>query len=184
MTEFKDMTTRPDLRAPLVMPLDELDVAMAEVGKLDLTMVTRKIMDAEEGQGWDEAYAAHVEDRYRRFLVMIRVHPAGSSVPTKDIDLFWHQHILDTRAYARDCAVFFGHFLHHFPYFGMNGAEDERNLNAAFDETKELYREAFGEDYTAPYAPTLEAVRCHKCSNYCHKCSSGCGMKCTQCRSS
>jgi Glycine-rich domain-containing protein-like len=165
------------------LPVDEIDVALAEAGQIDLGMVKRKIMDEEEGQGWDEAYATHVEHRYRRFLVMIRVNPAGSSVPTKDIDLFWHQHILDTRAYARDCEAFFGYFLHHYPYFGMNGVEDEKNLNSAFEDTKEYYLNAFGEDYTAPFNPGLEAGRCHKCSNYCHKCQSGCGMKCTQCQS-
>lgn len=184
MTFRKDTTTGMGNLGPLLMPLDELDIAMAQVGMIDLTMVRKKIMDPEEGQGWDEAYAAHVEDRFCRFLVMIRVNPTGSSVPTQDIDLFWHQHILDTRSYARDCAEFLGYFLHHYPYFGMNGEEDERNLNTAFEETKAFYLEAFGENYTAPYAPNLEATRCHKCSNYCHKCKSGCGMRCTQCRSS
>jgi Glycine-rich domain-containing protein-like len=183
MTAQIDTADKSVLGNSLMLPLDDLDAAMVDVGKLDLTMVRRKIMDPEEGQGWDMEYAAHVEDRYRRFLVMIKVNPEGSSVPTQDIDLFWHQHILDTRAYARDCNEFFGYFLHHFPYFGMNGEEDERNLNTAFEETKRFYLEAFGADYTAPYAPSLDATRCHKCSNYCHKCSSGCGMKCTKCRS-
>lgn len=108
---------------------------MAEIGAIDLCMVKRKLMDKEEGQGWTQEYVDFVEKRYRRYLCMIRIDPNGSAVPTKEIDLFWHQHILDTRAYANDCETIFGYFLHHFPYFGMRGEEDALNLTKSFEET-------------------------------------------------
>jgi len=73
-------------------------------------------------------------------------HPEFPVVPNFTIDAFWHQHILDTRAYAHDCEAVFGEFLHHYPYFGLNGDSVERD--DAFIETNRMYREIFGEDCT------------------------------------
>lgn len=150
-----------------------------QVDEIDLSMVKLKLMDEEEGQGWSKEQVDHVEKRYRRYLIMLRLSPFGDAVPTRDIDLFWHQHILDTRAYAEDCQRVFGEFIHHFPYFGMRGPEDADNLNSSFEATKELYFDLFGESYCEDTA----ATRCHKCGSTCHKCQSGCGMKCTKCKS-
>lgn len=36
--------------------------------------------------------------------------------PTQDIDDFWHQHILNTFKYEKDCLEFLGFFLHHYPH--------------------------------------------------------------------
>src|SRR5689334_14698043 len=95
-----------------------LDHVKSLIDSIDFSMVKRKLMDQDEGQGWDQEYTDFVERRYRRYLCMQIMYPDGPSVPTRDIDLFWHQHILDTRAYARDCQVLFGEFRHHYPYFG------------------------------------------------------------------
>lgn len=155
------------------------------VNSIDLSMVKLKLMDEDEGQGWNEEYADHVEERYRRYLCMIGMNPDGSVVPTQDIDLFWHQHILDTRAYAKDCQRVFGHFIHHFPYFGMRGESDAENLLSAFEETKTFYAMLYGEAYCSDEDDGSESSKCHKCSsNKCHKCASGCSpIKCTQCTS-
>ncbi len=68
-------------------------------------------------------------------------------MPDKELDSFWHAHILDTMKYADDCEQIFGHFLHHFPYFGLRGEEDAQHLQDAFAETKRLYQAEFGEAY-------------------------------------
>ena len=54
-------------------------------------------------------------------------------------------HILDTRKYAADCEATFGHFLHHFPYLGLRGADDMKALASAFDAMQQLYLKEFGE---------------------------------------
>ena len=76
------------------------------------------------------------------------------------IDEVWHQHILDTNAYAEDCERIFGHFLHHYPYFGMEGEEDQAKLQSCFEETQGIWVEEFGEPMFEK-----EAVRCggHSC---------------------
>jgi hypothetical protein len=141
------------------------DKAFGIINSIDLTMVKMKLMDEEEGQGWDQAYCEEIENLYRRYLCMLYLDFEAPHVPTIEIDLFWHQHILDTRAYAKDCQTIFGQFLHHFPYFGMRGEEDAKNLNDAFEETKKFYFELFGEAYCE------ETSSCKKCS-----CSSKCGV--------
>lgn len=87
------------------------------------------------------------------------------------MDTIWHYHILDTRAYAKDCQSVFGEFFHHYPYFGMRGKEDEENLEKSFYKTCELYETRFGESLTRD-----ETVGdCwHDCQGRCwHACSDG-----------
>jgi len=158
-----------------------VDAMTRQIETIDLTMVKLKLMDTEEGHGWSTDYVSHVERRYRRYLCMVQLSPFGDAVPTRDIDQFWHQHILDTRAYAGDCQRVFGSFLHHFPYFGMRGEEDAENLQDSFEQTKILYAKLFGADYCEE-ASGSDPTTCHKGPGNCHKCKNGCGMKCTKCK--
>lgn len=123
---------------------------MDDINKIDFTMVKLKLQEPPyEGHGWSASQANIAEIEYKRFLALKRKYPEKDIVPNSDIDLFWHQHILDTEKYAKDCEAIFGFFLHHFPYFGMNGPQDEQNLIDAFEETKQLYTKNFGIDYLA-----------------------------------
>ena len=44
----------------------------------------------------------------------------------------------------KDCQSVFGFFLHHFPYFGIYGIEDQNNLQDSFEQSVELYEKHFG----------------------------------------
>lgn len=118
--------------------------SMEDIEALDLALIKLKLQDAEEGPGWSAERCDAVEIDYKRFLALKRVYPESEIVPNREVDLFWHQHILDTEKYAKDCEALFGSFLHHYPYFGMQGEEDYANLCAAFRETQELYELHFG----------------------------------------
>jgi hypothetical protein len=151
---------------------------------IDFTMVKMKLMDETEGQGWDIEYADRVEVRYKRFLCMMLVEKDFSFVPTGDIDIFWHQHILDTRAYAKDCITVFGEFLHHYPYFGLRGEDDAKDLQDSFELTKEYYLKFFGESYAGDEGNETSS-KCHlSCSkSVCHTCARGCsGVTCATCK--
>lgn len=118
---------------------------LAAIQALDLDPIKLKLMDPEEGQGWSREYADRMELAYRRFLTLLVKFPEETIAPTKDIDKFWHGHILDTMKYAEDCERVFGYFLHHFPYFGMRGEQDAADLRAAAQRTHEIYQREFGE---------------------------------------
>jgi hypothetical protein len=49
--------------------------------------------------------------------------------------------------YAADCDAVFGYFLHHFPYVGMRGKDDEKALERMGGRMREVYEETFGECY-------------------------------------
>jgi hypothetical protein len=165
------------------LQLHTIESVMAKMQTIDLGMVKLKLMDADEGPGWSEQHASVMELRYRRYLCMLFLDPQGSVVPTRDIDLVWHQHILDTRAYAADCERVFGYFVHHFPYFGMRDDQDAQDLLDSFEQTNGTYRELFGEDYCSS-SSDHDAGTCHKGPGNCHKCKSGCsGIKCKTCKS-
>jgi len=156
------------MKQPLEL-LDKSEVLFKDdIDALDLTMIKLKLQDEEEGQGWSKEQCDEVEIEYKHFLALKRMYPEKDIVPNGGIDKFWHQHILDTAKYAVDCQEIFGHFLHHYPYFGMNGKKDAQNLSDAFEETKVLYKKHFGVDYiglakrcTAPKCRTqCKPVKC------------------------
>ena len=118
---------------------------VAAIQALDLEPIKFKLMDTEEGQGWSREYVDQMEIAYRRFLTLSVKYSEETIAPSKDVDKFWHGHILDTMKYAEDCQNVFGYFLHHFPYFGMRGEEDAANLAEAGRTTKRLYEQEFGE---------------------------------------
>ncbi len=123
------------------------DLASGEqaINQLDLGPIKVKLMEREEGEGWSLDQVNTVEKWYKRFLLLNLKYPSASIVPNAEIDTFWHYHILDTQKYAEDCGAIFGRFLHHFPYFGMRGAEDAKNLERDFGSTEELFLAEFGE---------------------------------------
>jgi hypothetical protein len=123
---------------------ERASVAMAELAALDLSMVRQKVVALE---GWDGRIADYSELRYRRFLCLHRLDRTLPLAPPDDIDAWWHQHILFTRAYARDCERFFGEFLHHDP--GSGTPSDTEAMAQAYARTARFYNEAFGEDYAA-----------------------------------
>ncbi len=121
-----------------------VEQVIAAIQALDLDPIKLKLMDPVEGHGWSREYADRMELAYKRFLILSVTYREETLAPSKDVDRFWHGHILDTLKYAEDCEKVFGYFLHHFPYFGMRGAEDAANLAAAAERTRQLYQQEFG----------------------------------------
>lgn len=121
------------------------DERLMRLERLDLTNIKRKLMEPyPEGKGWTAQQCDEVEKWYKRYLAVIIKYPDARAVPNMPIDMFWHQHILDTAAYREDCAQVMGYFLDHYPYFGLNGDADQRDI--CFDETNAIYRSMYGED--------------------------------------
>lgn len=131
--------------AKLTQPSKELQAAIDKVALIDFSMLKIKISNDE---GMTAEAVDEIEDLYRKFLALNLYYPNRKICPTGPIDLFWHYHILDTQAYERDCLSLFGRLLHHFPYFGMRGAQDELDLEQAFNESVDLFVSSFGVDPT------------------------------------
>jgi hypothetical protein len=123
--------------------------AIAAIDTLDLGAIKTKLMHRASGEGWSAAHADAVEVEYRRFLTLMKLYPNEATAPLVDVDTFWHYHILDTAKYAADCASAFGYFLHHYPYLGLDGEEDEANRDTAGARMEELYAATFGTGMTS-----------------------------------
>lgn len=130
----------------LIKKDEQLQEALLKVEMLDLSMLSRKLV---EEHGWTNEFCSEVADLYRKFLALNMRYPEKKICPTGPIDEFWHAHILDTHAYAKDCEFLFGSLLHHFPYFGMRGPEDRKNLETAFEQSLDLFVGHYGIDPTA-----------------------------------
>ena len=134
--------------------------AISIMNQLDLEPIMVKAMDKEEGFGWNLELTQRIADEYRKFLILCLENPEFPVVPSSKIDDFWHLHILDTMKYQEDCNEYLGYFLHHFPYFGMRGEQDETNLKTAWNDTCILYKKRFGEQ---PADLWVSSRRCPNC---------------------
>ena len=124
-----------------------ISAALEEVKKLDFRKLKRNLR---KKRGWSTEHANDVEAHYRRFLALKMVYRGRLICPTDEIGAFWHAHILDTRAYERDCRVLFGRYLHHYPYLGMDGRGHRAAYEKAVGESRALFVEHFGIDPCAP----------------------------------
>ena len=140
---------------------------VAAIRALDLDPIKVKLMDADEGQGWSRVYADRMELAYKRFLTLLVTHPETTIAPSKEIDKFWHAHILDTMKYAEDCQRVFGYFLHHFPYFGLRGAEDATQLAQAGRDMERLYEQEFSEPMPSGESAFCMAAKPRSDSAFC-----------------
>jgi hypothetical protein len=134
-----------------VRPITDLEDARAYISHMDFTLLREKLCLKPEqgGQGWTADAALHAEVKYKKWLFLKRKYDNAVIPPPVDVDTVWHSHILDSQAYMRDTAAIFGQYLHHYPYFGLRGKADHDKLVEAFEYTKRLYKEEYGEDITA-----------------------------------
>jgi len=126
---------------------------LESIQNLDLLKVKLKLSRPSHGSdGWTSEQVEEAEKWYKRFLALIHLRPGKQRVPNGVVDEFWHQHMLDSRAYFKDSDAIFGRYLHHNPYFGI-GAEigkgdDRQHHQKCYDETKNDLCELFNEDFT------------------------------------
>ena len=87
--------------------------------------------------------------RYKRFLLLHKEHPGMVLVPMMDIDLIWHAHMgSGGDVYQRDTKEAFNGKV-----FSHDDHAAPSVLGKAFEATKVLYEQRFGEIYNPP--PTM-----------------------------
>jgi len=152
------------------MPEDTNDSGQcdAKVADLNFEKLKWKLTKSSESTWTTTLCDFAEEEEYRKLLSLKKWYPKLVFVPSKLVDKFWHEHILDTQSYAEDCQQVFGYFIHHYPYFGIYGDKDMNNLQNAFDETVLLYEKHFGPFPTNTLfgSQSQEASRCgedHSC---------------------
>jgi hypothetical protein len=134
---------------------------ISAIQALDLEPVKLRVMDAELGEGWTREYADSIELAYKNYLTMLVKYQdhAEHILLSKDVDEFWHTHILQTTKYADDCQKVFGNFLHHEPHVGERTPADLEKRNVMAETTRELYEREFGSARHADAAWAGDAIR-------------------------
>lgn len=110
----------------------EFKTTLPKIDDLDLNQIIVKSMHKNSGYGWEQELAEEVAVMYRAFLFLCKTYPEETIVPIKEVDEFWHLHILDTQKYHKDCQNIFGYYLHHFPYAGLAGTSVSRHEEEKF----------------------------------------------------
>jgi hypothetical protein len=131
------------LERTLPARLETLEEALDYIQNIDLSLQWRHLVNPR----WGTPVPEHVADKavrdYRRFLFLMRKYEV-SLAPTLDIDLVWHEHILDTIPYTRDTAAVFGRYVHHAPS-REEGGKRSPELQNLLARTCELYLQEYGE---------------------------------------
>src|SRR5260221_5339077 len=123
-----------------------VEQVIAAIHALDLESVKIRAMDPKLGEGWTREYAEGIEQGYRTYLAMLAKYPdhAEDILLSKDVDEFWHTHILQTIKYTEDCDKVFGKYLHHAPHIGEVTRADVEKRTALAEKTRRLYEREFG----------------------------------------
>ncbi|EKD45039.1 MAG: hypothetical protein ACD_70C00107G0011 [uncultured bacterium] len=121
-----------------------LDEAKAYIDAIDFSMVVDKIVST---KGWKKSDVLKIGELYKHFLYLNKKYTNSclSLPPSEEVDEFWHNHILDTKKYHTDCDKIFGAYLHHYPYFGIDGKTTRNDLDNAFEKTQALHFQEFGD---------------------------------------
>jgi len=89
-------------------------------------------------------------DDYRKFLALRAMVTQMTSndmlmtSPTSNMDALWHEHVLDTRAYACHCEMLLG-IPHRIIHYDPNGVKDLNAELARRQALKELWDQVFDE---------------------------------------
>lgn len=87
------------------------------------------------------AEVSNLINEYKKFLALKLKYQDVPIIPSYLVDQIWHQHILDTRAYTKDCIDIFGYYVHHDPHLYDNDLE---GLGFAQRRTLDLYKLEYG----------------------------------------
>lgn len=148
----------PHWHAPSAAVNSDIEVRALEVWKdpqtalQDFDFLQNRVM---EEHSWDAGRAEGAIREYLRFMQMLAEAPKMELVASSDVDLVWHEHLIDTQNYAADCLRLFGRFLHHRR---ARTSDELAAIPAAYERTKRRYAERFGLD--APvlfWGPETEA---------------------------
>ena len=127
---------------------ETMEKAMEIVNSIDFDQMNDKLVNF---YGWSKEDVSLMSDYYKKWLSIHICYPELATAPSMKLDEYWHMHILDTEKYMNDCQVMFGKYLHHYPYFGLEG--DKENLDAGFELTRTLFKHHFGHDLTGVANP-------------------------------
>ncbi|MBO6938614.1 MAG: glycine-rich domain-containing protein-like [Deltaproteobacteria bacterium] len=157
----------PDCEAPIV---EERSERITQLPELSIDLVTASYRAGTFPQDWSHERRVLEARRYRMFLALAAHHPGKYATPTREIDEFWHLHMLNPVAYYEDCQKIFGRIFDHDGGFGT-GPGELAILKAAFRDFALRWGDAYGEAYVEGFLLDGLVDCWHDCVDRCwHAC--------------
>ena len=121
---------------------------MTKLENIDLQPIILKIYEAEP---YSLARIEKIAQEYLRFIFLaqkVRFKP----VPSQEVDMFWHYHILNTRLYRDFCDTHFGKFIDHMPL--LKQVAKTMGTDNTFLKTQAAFKKHYGQ-YMMNLKPNL-----------------------------
>ncbi|KAH6632871.1 hypothetical protein F5144DRAFT_534795 [Chaetomium tenue] len=131
------------------------DAPLRQIGFVERILAETALVTAVQLQGH--------QDRYLKFLGLMKDHPEKVFVPTLDIDLFWHTHQLSPAAYDAYCCAHVGRPVNHDDTIAASGRR------SALDDTKRCWALAYQELFLGGPAEIVTLLQ-EKTAFYAAKC--------------
>ncbi|MEI5996301.1 hypothetical protein H3V53_03485 [Paraburkholderia bengalensis] len=125
---------------------EKLHEFLKKLNRLDFGSLAYRLMNPEDRPGFSAEKTLDAIRKYKGFLFICYANKGKAVSPSRYVDYVWHTHIADTELYSVQSAALFGHYLHHFPFFGKRGEADEEALRAASESTRQQALAYFGWD--------------------------------------
>lgn len=111
-----------------------MSIKLSGLKSFNVTPIIEQIIKV---RGWNRLYAERVAEEYIKFIIIRSSSPLSS--PSTDIDIFWHQHLLNTEHYFNFCQNNFDKFVHHNP----EDANDRTAQGKRLQNTISIYKNTF-----------------------------------------
>ncbi|MDE1825801.1 MAG: hypothetical protein KGH61_04630 [Candidatus Micrarchaeota archaeon] len=109
------------------------------------------------GKDVSRELAVRLEVEFKRYMSMIALDQVVGMGPSRMLDMYWHQFMLDTREYSKFCFEVLGRFIDHVP----STSKTLESALASYARSLETYRQMFGEpDPTMWPSPGKTAGEC------------------------
>jgi hypothetical protein len=126
---------------PSAIPLFSLDLAQAVKRQIAFA---RKITTIYPYDPVPDALLLDSQQRYAKFMNLIRLNAVPNPVPSMDVDLFWHTHQLSSSNYLPCCIQHLGRPLN------PDDTLPENELSAGLSNTVAAWGAYYFEDYLTP----------------------------------
>ncbi len=154
--------------------IENAKTGAAELPHLSVDLVAASYRSDDFPTDWTAEQREASALRYRQWLHLKQLQPNSRLAPTRDIDFFWHLHMLAPVAYYRDCMRLFGRLMDHDGGFGKGDGELPE-LQQVYVETARLWEVVYGQPYSVDGVWLRDPVmtKCwHDCQSRCwHACS-------------
>ena len=143
--------------------------------KLDERDFSRVRSRLKRDHNYNDDYIARMEEEYKKFIALCASSRTTGLGIARELDEFWHAHLMFTKDYESMCDQVKGSFIHHNPADEeeSDGSRKQKVL-VGYTKTYELYVNSFGDPPKEFWPLPNDASTRLDCSIWCLQCMTDC----------